>query len=83
MATALTRHLLSLCVLSTFVASFDWDTFERLFGEPESRLVERRNNYCFHSIVAYASFITCFTDLWETLYYISVYLIAIVINYKT
>jgi hypothetical protein len=30
-----------LCVLSTFVASFDGDTLARLYGsEPESRLVE-------------------------------------------
>jgi len=44
--TALTRHLLFLCVLSTFVASFDWDTLARLCSEPESRLVERCNHYC-------------------------------------
>ena len=69
-ATALTRHLLFLCALSTFVASFDWDTLSRLCGsEPESRLVERRNHYCLHSTVASASFLTCFTDLWIILYY--------------
>jgi len=45
-ATALTGHLLSLCVLSTFVASFDWDTLAGLWSEPESRLVERCNHYC-------------------------------------
>ena len=67
-ATALTRHLLFLCVLSTFVASFDWDTLARLCTEPESRLVERFNHYCLHSTVALASFLTCFTDLWLTLY---------------
>ena len=67
-ATALTRHLLFLCVLSTFVASFDWDTLARLCSEPESRLVERSNHYCLHSTVASASFLTCFTDLWITLY---------------
>ena len=67
-ATALTRHLLFLCVLSTFLASFDWDTLARLCSEPESRLVERCNHYCLHSTVASASFITCFTDLWITLY---------------
>ena len=59
-----------LCVLSTFVASFDWDTLARLCSEPESRLVERCNHYCLHSTVASASFLTCFTDLWITLYYI-------------
>ena len=67
-ATALTRHLLFLCVLSTFVASFDRDTLARLCSDPESRLVERRNHYCLHSTVASASFLTCFTDLWITLY---------------
>jgi len=67
-ATALTHHLLFLCVLSTFVASFDWDTLARLCSEPESRLVERCNNYCLHETVASASFLTCFTDLWKTLY---------------
>ena len=67
-ATALTRHLLFLCILSTFKASFDWDTLARLFIEPESRLVERCNHYCLHSTVASASFVTCFADLWITLY---------------
>ena len=67
-ATALTRHLLFLCVLSTFVASFDWDTLARLCSEPESCLVERCKHYCLHSTVASASFLTCFTDLWITLY---------------
>ena len=62
MATALTRHLLFLCVLSTFVASFDRDTIPRLCSEPESLLVERCNHYCLHSTVATASFLTCFTD---------------------
>jgi len=67
-ATALTRHLFFLCVLSTFVASFDWDTLARLCSGPESRLIERCNNYCLHSTVASASFLTCLTDLWITLY---------------
>jgi len=67
-ATSLTRHLLSLCVLSTVVASFDWDTLARLCSEPESRLVERCNHYCLPSTVASASFLTCFTELWITLY---------------
>jgi len=67
-ATALTRHLLFLSVLSTFVASFDWDTLARLWSDPESRLVERCNHYCLHSTVASASFLTCFMDLWTTLY---------------
>ena len=66
--TALTRHLLFVCVLSTFVASFDWDTLARLCSEPESRLVERCNHYSLHSTVASASFLACFTDLWITLY---------------
>ena len=57
-----------LCVLSTFVVSFDWDTLARLCSEPESRLVERCNHYCLHSTVASASFLTCFTDLWITSY---------------
>ena len=68
-ATALMRHLLFLCVLSTFVASFDWDTLARLCGEPESRPVERCNRYCLHWTVASVSFLTCFTDLWITGYY--------------
>ena len=68
-ATALTRHLLFLCILSTFVASFDWDTLARLCSEPDSRFVERCNHYCLHSTVASASFLTCFMDLWKTLYY--------------
>ena len=72
-ANALTRHLLFLCVLSTFLASFDWDTLERLCSEPEIRLVERCNHYCFHSTVASTRFLTCFTDLWITLYYVEVY----------
>ena len=67
-ATALMRHLLFLCVLSTFVASFDWDTLARLCSEPESRLFERCNHYSLHSSVASTSFVTCFTDLWITLY---------------
>jgi len=67
-ATALTRHLLFLCDLSTFVASFDWDTLARLRSEPESRLVERCNHYCLYWTVASASFLTCFMDLWITLY---------------
>jgi len=62
-AIALTRHLLFLCVLSTFVASFDWDTLARLCSEPESRPVERCNHCRLHSTVASASFLTCFTDL--------------------
>jgi len=70
-ATASTRHLLFLCVLSTFVASFDWDTLARLCSEPESRLVERCNHYCLHSTVASASFLTCFTDFWKPLYFIA------------
>ena len=57
-----------LCVLSTFVASFDWDTLARLCSEPESRLVERCNHYCLHSTVASASILTSFTDLWTTPY---------------
>ena len=52
-----------LCVLSTFVTSFDRDTLARLCREPESRLVERCNHYCLHSIMASASFLTCFKDL--------------------
>jgi len=68
LATALTRHLLFLCVLSTFLASFDWDTLARLCSEPESRLVERCNHYCLHSTVASAGFLICFTNLWITLY---------------
>jgi len=67
-ATALTRHLIFLCVLSTFVASIDWDTLARLCSEPEGRLVERCNHYCLHWNVTSASFLTCFTDLWITLY---------------
>ena len=67
-ATALTRHLLFVCVLSTFVASFGWDTLASLCSAPESRLVERCNHYCLHSTVSSASFLTCFTDLWITLY---------------
>ena len=67
-ATALTRHPLLLCVLSTFVAIFDWNTLASLCTEPENRLGERRNHYCLHSTVASASFLTCFTDLWITLY---------------
>jgi hypothetical protein len=63
-ATALTSHLLFLCVLSTSVASFDWDTLARL----ESRLAERCDHYCLHSTVASAIFLTSFTDLWITLY---------------
>ena len=47
---------------------FDWDTLARLCSEPENRLVERWNHYCLHSTVASASFITCFVDLWITLY---------------
>jgi len=62
-------YLLLLCVLSTFVASFDWDTHARLCSEPYSRLVERCNHYCLHSTVASASFLTCFTNLWITPYY--------------
>jgi len=59
-ATALTRYLLVLCVLSTFVASFNSDTLARLCGsEPESRHVERCNHYCLNSTVASASFLTC------------------------
>jgi len=65
---ALTRHLLFLCVLSTFVTSFDWDTLARLCSEPESRLVERCNYYCLNSTVASASFLTCIADLWITPY---------------
>ena len=61
-ATALMRHLLFLCVLSTFVASFDSDTLARLCSEPESRLVERCNHYCLLLTVASASFLTFFTD---------------------
>jgi len=38
-ATALTRHFLFLCVLSIFMANFDWDTLAHLCNEPESRLV--------------------------------------------
>lgn len=39
--TALTRHLLVLCVLSTFVAKLDWDTLACLYSsEPDGRLVE-------------------------------------------
>jgi len=68
-AMALTCHLLFLWVLSTFVASFDWDALVRLCSEPESRLVERCNHYCLHSTVASASFLTCFTDLRITLYF--------------
>jgi len=67
-ATALTRYLLFLCVLSTFLASFDWDTLTRFCIEPDSRLVERLNPYCLHSTVASTSFLTCFADLWITLY---------------
>jgi len=67
-ATAVTRHLLFLCVLSIFLVSFDWDTLALLRNEPESRLVERCNHYCLHSTVASASFLICFTDLWITLY---------------
>jgi hypothetical protein len=70
-ATDLTRHLLFLCILSTFVASVDWGTLARLCSEPESRLVERCNHYCLYSTVASASFLTCFTDLWITLYNIA------------
>jgi len=66
-ATALTRHILFLSVLSTFVASFDWDTLTRLCNEPDNRLIERCNHHCIHSTVASASFLTCFTDLWITL----------------
>ena len=66
-ATALTSHLF-LCVPSTFVASFDWDTLARLCSEPDSRLVERCNHYCLRSTVASVSFLTCFTNLWKTLY---------------
>jgi len=58
-ATALMRHLLFLCILSTFVASFDWDSLARLCSEPESRLVEKCNHYCLHSTVASAIFL-CF-----------------------
>ena len=54
-ATALTRHLLFLCVLSTSVASFVSDTLASLCSEPESRLVERCNHYCLHSTVTSAS----------------------------
>ena len=62
-----------LCVLSTFVASFDWDTLARLCGsEPDSHLVESCNHYYLHSTVASASFLTCFTDLWITLYIVYV-----------
>ena len=57
-----------LCVLSNFVASFDWDALARLCSEPVSRLVERCNHYCLHSTVASTSFLTCFTDIWITLY---------------
>jgi len=67
-ATALTSHLLFLCVLSTFVASFNWDTLTCLCSEPECHLLERCNHYCLHSTVASASFRTCFTHLWITLY---------------
>ena len=56
-----------LFVLSTFVASFDWDTLARLCSEPGSRHVERCNLHCLHSTVASASFLTCFADLWITL----------------
>jgi len=73
-ATTLTRHLRLLCVLSTFVASFDSDTLAHLCSEPKSRRVERCNHYCLHSTVASASFLTCFTDLWKTLcVYIYIY----------
>jgi len=72
-ATALTHHLLFLCVLSTFMASFNWDTLACLCSEPESHLVERCNHYCLHSTVASASFLTCFMDLWITLYNILQY----------
>jgi len=57
-----------LCVLSTSVASFDWDTLARLCSEPENRLAERCNHYCLHSTVASASFLKRFTDLRITLY---------------
>ena len=53
-------------VLSTFVASFNWDTIARLCGEPLGRLVERCNHYCRHSNVASASFLTGFTNFWIT-----------------
>jgi len=66
--TTVMHHLLFVCVLSTFVASFNWDTLARLCSEPESRLVERCNHYCLHSTVASASFLTCFMDLWITLH---------------
>jgi len=79
-ATALTRHLLFLYVLATFVASFDWDTLARLCSEPESRLVERCNYYCLHSTVASASFLTCFTNLWITLYNSVVLHLTITLN---
>jgi len=67
-ATTLTRRLLFLCILSTFVASFNSDTLAHLCSEPESRLVERCKHYRLHSTVASASFLTCFMDLWITLY---------------
>ena len=77
-ATALTRHLLFLCVLSTFVASSDWDTLALLCGsEPESRLVERCNHYCLHSTVTSTTFLTCFTDLWITLYMRAVLILTV------
>jgi len=57
-----------LCVLSTSVARFDWDTLARLCSEPESHLVERCNHYCLHSTVASASFLTSFSDLWKIPY---------------
>ena len=47
---------------------FDWDTLARLCSDPENRLVERCNHYCLYSTVASASFLTCLTDLWITLY---------------
>jgi hypothetical protein len=60
MATALTRQRLVLCVLSTFVAKFDWHTLTRLCGsEPDSSLVERGNYYYVHSTGESASFPTC------------------------
>jgi len=62
-ATTLMRHLLFLCILSTCVASFNWDTLACLCSEPESRLVERCNHYSLHSTVPSASFLIYFTDL--------------------
>jgi len=68
-ATALTGHLLFLCVLSTYVASVDWDTLARLCSEPDSRLVERCNHYCLYTAVSSTSFLTCPMDLRITLYF--------------